>query len=50
MVVLVGYSVAGIRIVFVVRSGRMWVDWATTCRCTIVAGQAVTCGEFVSLS
>ena len=28
MVVLVGYSVAGIQIVVVVRSGRMWVVWA----------------------
>ena len=32
MVVPVGYSVAGIRIVVVVRSGRMWVVWATACR------------------
>ena len=33
MVVLVGYSVAGIQIVVVVHSGWMWVVWATVCRC-----------------
>ena len=33
MVVLVGYSIAGLRIVDVVRSRRMLVVWATTCCC-----------------
>ena len=35
MFVLVGYSVAGVRIVVVVRSGQMWVVWATACRCRV---------------
>ena len=33
MIVLVGYSVAGLRIGAMVRSGRMLVVWATACRC-----------------
>ena len=38
MVVLVGYSVADIRIVVVVRSGRMWVVWATARHCKLPRG------------
>ena len=33
MVVLVGYSVVGVQIVVMVRSGQMWVVWATACHC-----------------
>ena len=35
MVLLVGYSVAGVRIVVVVRSGRMLVVWVTACCCRL---------------
>ena len=53
MVVLVGYSVAGRRIVVVVRSGRMSLSGnrvSLQVRATIVASQAVTRREAVSLS
>ena len=53
MVVLVGFSIAGLRIVDVVRSGRMLVVWGNhvllQVPATIVADQAVTRGEGVSL-
>ena len=54
MVVLVGYSVAGWRIVDVVRSGRMLCCLGNhvllKVPATIVADQAVARGETVSLS
>ena len=50
MVVLVGYSIAGIHIVVVVHSGRMWVVVSLQVRVAIVAGQVVTRGELGSLS
>ena len=52
--VLMGYSVAGMQIVAMVRGRRIRVVWATTCRCQfplrLVEGLAVTQGkESVSL-
>ena len=48
MIVHVGYEVAGLRIVVMVCSGRMLV--LLQVRATMVAAQAVTRGEAVSLS
>ena len=50
MIVLVGYGVAGLRIVDMVRSGRMLVVWATACCNKFAPAQAVTRGEAASLS
>ena len=47
MVVLVGYSVAGIRIVVLILSGRMWVVWAIVCRCK-PSGDTWRVRQFVS--